>query len=486
MFILPISHEESTVRRWPLVTIGIVAINILMLVYTMFRGPADVDKLELSLQAASHYARDRPWVRASAAPGCLTEPSGFDLKAGPPAARPEPGSMEEKEDQAQMKILCAAVDKARDGTFLHRYGFVADDLRPLALVTHQFLHGGVLHLVFNLWFLWLCGCNLEDRWGRPLFLLFYLAGGAGAALAHRAFASDGSIPMIGASGAVAAAMGAFLAILARTKIRFFYFFFIGFRFKSGTFRAAAYWMLPLWLATELFEAVVMKSRDGVAHWAHVGGFAIGAAVGAGMRFSGLDKKLDESHDEALTVVREDVALSEAAHLVNAGRYPEAITKLRGIAAHKPDDLDVHVELLRAATLARDLPLRQETYARLLVLYMNSGFADAAEDLYAEVRQNQMESGIPRATAFVIAEGFARNKKSASAILLYARVRSGGLVDELAVRAGVAEATILRTMGRRTESRKLLEECKASPFSTVQLDAVIETQLGLLGPSSLEM
>ncbi|MFO0617295.1 MAG: rhomboid family intramembrane serine protease [Polyangiaceae bacterium] len=485
MFILPIAHEESTVRRWPVVTIGILIVNIAMLVFTMFRVPGDIARLETRLEAASHYARDRPWVRGVATPGCLTLGDAEVYTRERTLERPpEPGSVEETEARAQMKVLCGAVDKARAESFLYRFGFVPDSFTPYSLVTHQFLHGGILHLVFNLWFLWLSGCNLEDRWGRGLFLLFYVGGGIGAAFVHKLFASDTGVPLIGASGSIAAAMGAFLAVLGATRIRFFYLYAIGFRFRTGTFEASAYWMLPLWLVTEVVEAFVLK-KDGVAHFAHVGGFVLGLLVGLAMRFSGADAKLNEKQDEALTVLREDPAMARAAELVDRGQFGEAIEKLKGLAAQRPDDVDVQVELLRAATLARDLPLRQRTYARLLVLYLNQDFADAATEIYREVQQNRMEDAIPRATAFVIAQGFARHKRLDFARLAYAQARRDGLVDELAVRAGVAEATALRALHRRADARALLDECKASPFSTVELDAQIEAQLAQLGPMSID-
>lgn len=493
MIILPIAHEEGTVRRWPVVTIGIIAINVALLVYSMIRIPADLTVLDNKLLAASHFARDRPWARDAAPPGCVSftgDPrlDESSLRGFATTSRaPEIGSVEDNQDKAEMKKLCAAVEVAREGSFLHRYGFVPAVFAPHTLLTHQFLHGGVLHLAFNLWFLWLCGCNLEDRWGRVVFPIFYLSGGALAALAHKLLATDVTLPMIGASGAVSAAMGAFLAIFGRTKINFFYLFAFGFRIRTGRFEATAYWMLPLWLASELFSAIVLKhTNDGVAHWAHVGGFAVGLMVGLGMKFSGADAKLDAKQEESLTVLRQNPEMADAAALVDEGRYPEAIAKLEALASLRPDDVDVQVELLRAATLARDTHRRQRASARLLILYVNQGFADAAADLYKEIRLNQMEDGVPRATAFVVGEGLARARHADVASLVYRRVRKDGLVDELAVRAAVGEASALMALGRKSEARALLEECKASPFSTAELDARVDALLMTLGPAAIAM
>ena len=135
-----------------------------------------------------------------------------------------------------------------------------------------------------MWFLWLCGVNLEDRWGRWLFLPFYLCAGVAGALLHRALAPDAFVPVIGASGAIAGAMGAFLVTMARTRISFAYVLLISFRPRAGTFQSPAYVMLPLWLGSELLGAW-LKPGDGTAHWAHVGGFAFGAAVAAVLKLS---------------------------------------------------------------------------------------------------------------------------------------------------------------------------------------------------------
>jgi len=113
-----------------------------------------------------------------------------------------------------------------------------------------------MHLLFNMWFLWLVGCNVEDAWGRLLFPAFYLSGGAIAGLVHAGMMGSSSLTLIGASGAVAAAMGAFLVGFARTKIRFFGLLLI----RPMTFAAPAYVMLPLWVTGEFVSGVADSGR----------------------------------------------------------------------------------------------------------------------------------------------------------------------------------------------------------------------------------
>src|SRR5262249_51878812 len=152
------------------------------------------------------------------------------------------------------------------------FGYVPAKNNVVGLVTHMFLHGGWLHLFGNLWFLWLCGINFEDRWGRKAFLPFYLASGIVAALVHKLCVGEAGshMPLVGGSGAIAGAMGAFLVCFGATRIKFFYFWV-----RWGTFHAPAYVMLPLWFLEQLMWGLASMGGDAVAYWAHVGGFVFG-------------------------------------------------------------------------------------------------------------------------------------------------------------------------------------------------------------------
>jgi len=137
----------------------------------------------------------------------------------------------------------------------------------LAMVFSMFMHGGWAHLIGNVWFLWLFGNNVEDHLGKVRYLLFYLTGGIVATIAHVAVQPDSIVPVVGASGAVAAAMGAYAVWFPNAPIRTFIFIVL--------WRVKAKWWLGFWLITQFFVGV--DSR--VAWMAHVGGFVFGALVG---------------------------------------------------------------------------------------------------------------------------------------------------------------------------------------------------------------
>lgn len=140
------------------------------------------------------------------------------------------------------------------------------------LLSSVFLHGGWAHILGNMFFLAVFGDNIEERLGHGRFLLFYLLGGALAALAHGLFTPASPVPMIGASGAVSAILGAYIVLFPRQRVlTFIPPFFI--------FWLPAWLYLGYWALIQLFEAVgglIVVAGDGVAWWAHVGGFLFGA------------------------------------------------------------------------------------------------------------------------------------------------------------------------------------------------------------------
>lgn len=140
------------------------------------------------------------------------------------------------------------------------------------LVTHMFLHAGLLHLGGNMLFLWIFGDNLEEQMGHVGFLLFYLAAGLAAAGTQMWFDPYSTIPMVGASGAIAGVMGGYLLLFPRAKVDVLAIFIIFFK----VFTLPAWVMLGIWFAIQLFGGFsVASDQGGVAYWAHAGGFAAG-------------------------------------------------------------------------------------------------------------------------------------------------------------------------------------------------------------------
>jgi membrane associated rhomboid family serine protease len=152
------------------------------------------------------------------------------------------------------------------------------------LITSQFLHGGWLHLLGNMLYLWIFGNNVEDRLGRAGFLVFYLVGGIVAALAQVAVDPASDAPTIGASGAIAATLGAYLVLFPGARVTSL--IFLGFFYQVLNIRA--FWVLGFWFVLQLIDGVAslgVAQSGGVAFFAHIGGFILGVLVGIAVRAS---------------------------------------------------------------------------------------------------------------------------------------------------------------------------------------------------------
>ncbi|HEY8527188.1 MAG TPA: rhomboid family intramembrane serine protease [Acidimicrobiales bacterium] len=144
----------------------------------------------------------------------------------------------------------------------------------LSVVTSMFLHGSLLHIGGNLLFLWVFGNNVEDAFGHIGYALFYVAGGVVATLAHVALNLDSTVPMVGASGAIAAVMGAYLVLYPRARVYTAVFFIL-----ITVVPIRAWLVLGIWFVLQFFT----DPNSGVAWAAHVGGFLFGVAAGLALR-----------------------------------------------------------------------------------------------------------------------------------------------------------------------------------------------------------
>jgi membrane associated rhomboid family serine protease len=145
------------------------------------------------------------------------------------------------------------------------------------LFTSMFLHGSWLHLLGNMWFLWIFGNNVEDAMGGPRFVAFYLLCGLAAALAQVALDPASEVPMVGASGAISGVMGAYLVLYPRVRV----FAMVPIGFMLTSIALPAWTMLVYWLVIQLVSGLTVlrgATGGGVAFWAHVGGFVAGAAL----------------------------------------------------------------------------------------------------------------------------------------------------------------------------------------------------------------
>ncbi|WPM32445.1 rhomboid family intramembrane serine protease [Hydrogenobacter sp. T-2] len=163
--------------------------------------------------------------------------------------------------------------------FIYHYGLVPANLveRPQTLLTHMFLHGSWLHIIGNMWFLWVFGDNVEDRLGKLKYLLFYILSGLGAAVIQMfvSFIFGGAdIPMVGASGAISGVLGAYLWMFPHARILALVpiFFFLTFMELPAVF------FIGFWILIQVINGLItlpLSGVGGVAWFAHIGGFVVG-------------------------------------------------------------------------------------------------------------------------------------------------------------------------------------------------------------------
>ena len=174
----------------------------------------------------------------------------------------------------ELRLDDAALDRLARAAGVVPAAFSASDV-----LTGMFLHGGWLHFLGNMLYLWIFGDNVEDRFGHVRFLLFYLACGGAAALAQVMIDPASTIPMIGASGAIAGVMGAYFVLFPQSRVLAGIFVI----FIIDVIEIPAIFFLGVWFLMQLFSGVgslVEAAEGGVAFFAHIGGFLTGVVAGA--------------------------------------------------------------------------------------------------------------------------------------------------------------------------------------------------------------
>jgi membrane associated rhomboid family serine protease len=219
MIPIPLRDENPT-RRTPIVTIAIIVVNVLCWLWELQRGVA-LSTLDYGVIPA--------WLLHGIRDGMI------DLQGMGPVR-------------------------------LHQ-----EVPQPFTVLTAMFMHGGWMHIIGNMWFLWIFGDNVEDEMGRLRYLLFYLVAGVAATMAQVFLTPQSTIPMVGASGAIAGALGAYIVLHPRARVRCLWILII----FITTIEVPAWLLLGVWFLSQFF----IPMGSGVAWMAHVGGFVAGAILG---------------------------------------------------------------------------------------------------------------------------------------------------------------------------------------------------------------
>ncbi len=251
-FIFPIGNE-SLIRRLPYATIGLIALNTLIWLATTSAWVGQSRQLSVLEQRMER-------LELRFLPQLISQQPDFVRMPVDELRRvlAESGTLpRDLPDYQEWRSLYQRFEDLRTHTVFDRWGFVPGRFSLWKLLTSLFIHGNFLHLLFNMLFLWLVGCNIEDDWSRPVFLGVYGLSGIAAALLHMAAFPASQQPLIGASGAIAGIMGAFMVRHFTTRVRFVYFFWALIRPFFGTFSVWAGVALPFWFLQQVLGAQVV-------------------------------------------------------------------------------------------------------------------------------------------------------------------------------------------------------------------------------------
>jgi len=378
--LIPLRHENMQGRRWPVITIGLIALNAVIFLGTHWKMDEQAPELgevrtHIILLAAMHpevnihgKAQDLVTTVQTKNPTLWkqVQNQNRDVHDAWDARIRMQADEHPEAMQAEMDSLSARFELLDKTSVLSKYAFIPAHPTALSYLTANFLHGGWLHLIGNMWFLWLAGGILEDTWGRIVYPAFYLIAGLLALQVH-AFVNAGSLtPTIGASGAIAGLMGAFLVRFPTVKIEMGWLMM----FKFYRFKAAAYWLLPLWLLMEVFYGSLFGQASGVAHWAHIGGFVFGGLIAMGVRASGLEQIAEKGIQEKISWVSHPL-LAEANEQLEKGQLDAAESNLKAFLLEKPDSLDAYRMLQNIYWRKNDVPAHRGALEKVLTLELKA-------------------------------------------------------------------------------------------------------------------
>lgn len=313
MLIVPYKGGDRALLRASWATFALVAVNVVF--YLAFCvGPSDRDRAELmhSWRSAVTYLQERPYLYV---PPTIAGIMPRDLRTRVP--KPNASVPDWRASQEQNTVNEMARDLAqrhRDVADM-RMAFIPAIADPVTVLTSMFLHGGLLHLFGNMLFLLAAGPFVEEAYGHPLFLALYITGGIAATLGFAAMHPSSMQPLVGASGAIAAIMGAYLFRFALSEIDFLFIPIAFLPFWNYRFSMRAIVALPIWLLEQVVS-IPMEGDSGVAVTAHIAGFAYGFVVVLLLRVLRFEKRLqpvaapppDTRYDRALAAFhRQDVA-----------------------------------------------------------------------------------------------------------------------------------------------------------------------------------
>lgn len=361
-------------------------------------------------------------------------------------------------DHEKWVKLRTEYEKLRSEAVFYSYGFIPGERRPVSYISHMFLHGGFSHLIGNMIFLWITGVFLEAGTGGAVFLTLYLIGGLASVLGFSLFTGDSMVPLVGASGAISAIMGAFSVIYRMKPVRVF----INLGIYIDTIKIPAIVFLPLWLGNEIYS-FYSDTSSSVAYMAHASGLAAGAVMGLSAARSGLVKKdkIDEDGDEKTDPSQEK--LVRAMNHLSRLEIDKAIEVLNSILETDPNHEEAARKLFDIQKNRGDvegLHGAASRYLKLLVASTTdpSRIADVYDSYVAIVQRPRLEPRLYAEIALRMAIS-GRHEKALALAIAVTRISSDD--DKKIPVVLLKTAKMIGAAGKTAEKDRCLEAILAA-------------------------
>ena len=484
MLLLPIGRDETMVRRTPIVSYAIIALNVaVFVVVNLILSGAYEKRIEAKFNEAFNYLDEHQYLElpeelaefvAPETPHYLAEARAEYARAGE-----LPYSSVLRQQQEELDKLAAEFAMLLEEYPIRRLGFVPAKPSLLTRVTSLFVHSDLWHLLGNMLFFFATGPFLEDVFGRRLFTALYFSAGLFATACHASIHPDSTVTLVGASGAIAGVMGAYFLRFLRSKTQFLFMPIVFIPRLSFRFFLPSYVVFPLWFLMQVWCAYHETEKDAVAFGAHVGGFVLGFLTGGVVRYFKVEEKFIDPKITAEISWARNRNLDDA----DAFRAKEDIESARASVARclreEADNLD-------ALALDRELALEAWDWdgwiagsSRLLDIYVKKKESELALQLIHET----IEAGganVPERFFLRAADLIVRfPEERAWGLDLYKHVADKGRDSQNVLRALLRIARLRRESGDNAAARDVLERAARHPDCVGHWKSAVDSEAALL-------
>ena len=484
---VPIGNENSTVRRLPWVTFSIMAVNVVVFYVTLPVVGSQLDELDkLGNKIGQFIGKhqellgDEDIREKLSEIGMLSKVEG-DAITEQLSTSPETDTqykawlrgIEGQKLREELDQKLTAFKVAAQNSLWYKYGLAPNGKwKPHQLITAAFLHGGTLHLFFNMIFFFAVAFSLEDLWGRGVFLGFYLLSAAASCVPS--LVNPVVVPSIGASGAISATMGAFLFRLPKTKIKLccipaitpVWWLRLLCGFKQLIVMVPGYVYLASYFLAQVVSWYFDKkagSVSNVAYSVHIAGFIFGAGFALVMKFTKYEEEHINPKIEAMVSFSAAPAVSQALEALDKGDAAMAERKLRAHLSKQPDDTNALLAAIQVYQQSENFERLNAMYGRLIRQHLANQDKEAAlyayDSLLSAFPDNNVAPRIAVRDWISICEYLRESDMNREAAVEYERLVAACPQDPLTARAAVQGGEVALFVADVDRALKLFQKAE---------------------------